>query len=182
MRNCNGTHTSFSISGCLPFFIVIRRSVLIFGAQASQSILSFPLEKIKSNFSNSLISFSKLSEASAIIAERVYKIRRSSFSASRRSSCNSEKYLPTADGSINNVLPEEDLSITLPLTFNLYSFLTGTQICPLRIVLKLSDIYCLLFRIIRSAFSRILSSVRTIALRRSFKSDVALSSTLPSRI
>jgi len=72
-------------------------------------------------------------------------------------------------GSINSVFPVEDLSITDPGTRNLYSFFTGIQTCPFRIVLKESDIHSLLERINASAFSLIRSDVRSISSLTDFK-------------
>ena len=56
-----GTASSRRISGCLPFLIRMFRSVLICGSFASIAALSFPLAKIKSSFSISLLSASKTS-------------------------------------------------------------------------------------------------------------------------
>ena len=134
ISNCRGMLRALSISGCLASFRKMRRSVLMAGSTASMSMLSFPLEKIKSSFSIRRI-FSFISKmASATIAVSVYNMRYTSFSSLMRSCCNSSSYFMTLAGSIKNVLPVADLSITLPEIRNLYSFFTGTQILPLRIV------------------------------------------------
>ncbi len=134
MLNCRGMLSALSISGCLASFKTMYRPVLIAGSTASISMLNFPLEKMKSSFSIRRM-FSRISGTdSATIAVSVYRMRYTSFSSLMRSCCNSSSYFATLAGSIKKVLPVADLSITLPGILNLYSFFTGTQILPLRVV------------------------------------------------
>ena len=159
-----GTQISFSIRGCLALQRRIFRCVLIFGSTPSISMLSFPLEKIKSSFSIIRI-FSCITGApSAAIAVKVYKIRCTSFSSSIFNNCTSSYILEMLTGSTNRVFPVEDLSTALPGIFHLYSFFTGMHTLPLRRVKKWSAMHSLLERMICSAFCFIFSSKFEISL------------------
>ena len=87
--NCRGTLTALSISGCLAFFRTILRSVLTAGSVAPRSMLSFPLEKMKSSLSSMEIFSPITGDTDATIAVSVYKIRYTSFSSPIFNCCNS---------------------------------------------------------------------------------------------